>query len=298
MDQAEVAMTPVGIETLESRLCLSASVADGTLAVEGTAGNDVIKVTARRGAFIVHERGAAARSFDAGTVQRIVVNSFDGNDRVRVDRTTIPAAIDTAAGDDVVVGGYGDDVIAGGDGRDRISGRAGSDTLLGQGGNDSLSGGLGDDTSDFDLDLLSGIENFPDLTDEQFAQLAATGFGIPLGGFSPSTTTDVNNNNPAGFGTNIPADPTPQPGGTGTGTAGSILLDPSGRPIDSLTPTFTTTTSPSDDVLSGAAGTTTRGGNANVGSSLLGDAGATLTTSAPITSSFFTNTTSASAFFG
>ena len=85
-------------ESLEDRICFSATLTDGTLMVEGSAANDVIRVTVRGGDFVVNERGAAAQSFAASEVQRVVVNSLDGNDRIRVDRTVVPTGIDAGSG--------------------------------------------------------------------------------------------------------------------------------------------------------------------------------------------------------
>jgi hypothetical protein len=296
----EADMPIPAIETLELRLCLSASLADGVLTVTGTPGTDRITVTVKRGQFLVRERGVAPESFAAGGVQKIFVRSLDGADRIRVDRTTVPAEIDAGPGDDIVVAGFGNDVILGGDGRDRITARSGDDQLFGQAGTDNLDGGNGTDTSDFDLDLLQRVENVPDITEEQIAQLSLV-FGQPLAGFSPSVTTADNAGNLGGVTNNFPADLTPQPGGTGTGTAGSIVLDRSGQPIDSLTPTFTTSTSPIDDVLAGTAGT--RGSSGLNGSILNETTNANTLTNSSVSSSLFAPTPAAassatSAFFG
>src|SRR3954468_2163199 len=102
---SEVAMQFTTIDALESRLCFAATLTAGTLLVEGTPANDNIQVTTRRGDFVVRERdsgaaGAAPQTFPAEQVQQIVVNSQAGNDRVRVDRTTVPSSIDAGAGND------------------------------------------------------------------------------------------------------------------------------------------------------------------------------------------------------
>jgi len=275
----EVAMKFTTIETMENRLFFAATLTDGTLLVEGTPGNDSIQVTTRRGDFVVRERGGAAgaepQTFPAGQVQQIVVNSLAGNDRIRVDRTTIPSAIDAGAGNDFVVGGFGNDVIVGGEGNDRINARAGNDQIFGLTGVDRLTGGSGTDTADLGVDVLNGIEDRPTRTPaESAAIVSGAGLSLPTNGVleadtipDTTTSTTLRGGGGGGGGGGIVAS-----GQTGnaidTGAPGSILLDASGQAIDRSAPTSTTTSSMTNDVLNGAStpGSTTLASGTLVGS--------------------------------
>ncbi len=74
-------------------------------------------------------------------VTTLVVNAGNGNDRVELDRATIPV---TKRGD--IDGDSGDDALAGADGDDTISGESGRDTINGFLGADTLRGGSSSDT--------------------------------------------------------------------------------------------------------------------------------------------------------
>jgi len=252
------------IESLESRLFFAATLANGTLLVEGTPSNDRIQVTTRRDDFIVRERGAEPQTFPASQVQQVIVNSLAGNDRVRVDRTTIPAAIDSGPGNDRIVGGFGNDVIVGGEGNDRINARAGNDQIFGLTGVDTLAGGAGADTADVGVDFLSGIEDRPTRTAlESAAIVSGAGLTLPSSGVLeadviPETVTGSTFHGGGGGGNGIVASGD-RTNAIDTGAPGSVLLDASGQAIDPLAPTSDTTSSLTNDVLNGAtiAGSTT-----------------------------------------
>lgn len=166
-------------ERLERRLFLSATLAEGVLTIDGTSGDDIIRVSQRGGQFTVREAGVAPFSGLAAEVGEIIVRGGDGNDRIRLNRVIIPAVIDGGAGDDRIYGGEDDDLILGGEGTDRLfgrgghdeidggagddllSGEAGDDDLIGGAGADRLSGGRGFDAADFDLDTITGVEDWP-----------------------------------------------------------------------------------------------------------------------------------------
>jgi hypothetical protein len=272
------------VEALETRLCFAATLNDGTLLVEGTPANDNIQVTARRGDFVVRERGrasqaAAPQTFPAAQVQQIVVNSSAGNDRIRVDRTTIPASIDAGAGNDRVVGGFGNDVIVGGEGNDRINARAGNDQLFGLTGVDSLTGGTGTDTADVGVDFLNTIEDRPTRTPaESAAIVSGAGLTLPSTGVleadvipDNTTSTTLRGGGGGGGGGGIVASGQ-RANAIDTGAPGSVLLDASGQAIDPLAPTSNTTSGLTNDVLNGS----TVAGSSTLASRSTGTAGTLL----------------------
>lgn len=166
-------------ETVESRLCLSASLdpATGVLTVTGTAGND--RIIVRKGAnntiavieSVIPSRpddGASRQpgarteptrtTFPRGDVSAVVVNAGDGNDNVslgwkvtlrgrgiRLHALEIPATLNGGAGNDFLRSGHGADLLNGGDGNDFLTALGGNDTLNGDAGNDRLDGGRGAD---------------------------------------------------------------------------------------------------------------------------------------------------------
>lgn len=80
----------------------------------------------------------------AAGISSIEVLTGSGRDRVTI-RGSIPARVETGAGDDVLRGGDGPDLLIGGPGRDRLYGRDGNDELQGDADADRLDGGNGDD---------------------------------------------------------------------------------------------------------------------------------------------------------
>jgi len=71
-----------------------------------------------------------------------IAQGGNGNDTI----TTVGAAADGGAGNDVITGGAGGQSLTGGTGNDRISGGAGNDFIYGGTGNDVLYGNAGADT--------------------------------------------------------------------------------------------------------------------------------------------------------
>jgi Ca2+-binding RTX toxin-like protein len=163
-------------ETIEPRLCLTATLdpATGILTVTGTDQND--RIIIRRGdndtiavlESVIPPRPAAGERpteptvtktlFPRGDVDGIVVNAGEGADavslawRVRIPRLgmrlralEIPSTLNGGNGSDYLRGGRGIDQINGGDGRDQIIGLSGADLLNGDAGNDDIDGGLGAD---------------------------------------------------------------------------------------------------------------------------------------------------------
>lgn len=105
-----------------------------TLVVNGTSGDDNIKLTAAGGMLTVKENGVRAL-FRLADISSIKVFANDGNDRVTVGSGVPGVFISGGAGDDSLIGGYGND---------NIYGDAGNDTLSGGPGVDVLDGGSGD----------------------------------------------------------------------------------------------------------------------------------------------------------
>lgn len=94
-------------------------------------------------------------------ITTLVVNAGNGNDRVELDRTSIPASkagdIDGGGGNDDLAGAHGDDTINGEGGRDTINGFFGSDTLRGGSSSDMLS--YADRTNGVAVTVGSGNNN-------------------------------------------------------------------------------------------------------------------------------------------
>lgn len=135
------------IQALEARRLLSASVslaASGALTVNGTSGNDVIRITLdavnpRQLDVVVN---GATQSFTASSVSSITVNAGAGNDDVEVlelnDPINVPMTLLGGAGNDTLVGGSGNDYIDGGSGNDTVAGEAGSNILIGGSGTNRI----------------------------------------------------------------------------------------------------------------------------------------------------------------
>jgi hypothetical protein len=153
--------SPTLIEQLEARQMLAANLAGGVLTVGGTAGNDNIKVNIAAGRIVVH-LNSTIKTFTVGSVQQLVVNGNNGNDKINVVSPTPNTVINGGAGDDNIKGSGGADLISGGDGDDLVKGRKGADQIYGDAGDDDLRGGDGNDTiggDDEDLLAASNINS-------------------------------------------------------------------------------------------------------------------------------------------
>ncbi|HYO11356.1 MAG TPA: calcium-binding protein [Tepidisphaeraceae bacterium] len=144
-------------ERLEPRRLLSISLSNGTLAIAGTAADDVIDVNVRGGFYRVFD-GTVARRFALGSVKRLTIDAAGGNDRVTLNdpfaplygRASFPSGVPTDKPVNArVFGGDGDDTITSGGGSDTLDGGRGNDRIAGQGGADVYAGGEGADTADF-----------------------------------------------------------------------------------------------------------------------------------------------------
>lgn len=131
----------------------SASVANGTLTISGTGGDDntTLGLASDPTQLLVDfGNGAAAHSFDRGTFTNISAFLGRGDDTFAVNNTngavTIPMTVDGGAGDNTITGGAADDVLIGGRGADLILGGDGNDLIFGGRGNDTADGQRGNDT--------------------------------------------------------------------------------------------------------------------------------------------------------
>ena len=165
---------------------VNATVADGTLHVQGSPHSDQIAlrvspIDRSQLQVDVGDNGSADFSFDLNTFDAIDVEAGNGNDTVRIDQangiftTTKATRIDGQNGDDTLIGGSGNEVLVGGRGDDVIDGNAGADTaFLGQGddtfvwdpgdGSDVIEGGKGFDTMVFNgaggNEIMAATANF------------------------------------------------------------------------------------------------------------------------------------------
>lgn len=172
----------ISSEVLEQRRLFAATLANGTLAVDGTDGNDTITFT-QRGTTLTVRVNADRVTMNLDDVDEILVNGAGGDDRITLGpRVDVPAVIDGGDGDDRITGGRADDIITGGNGDDRVAGGSGDDQLFGAAGNDRLfgdagdddlsggdgvdllNGGVGFDSTDLGSDLVTGVENRGDGT--------------------------------------------------------------------------------------------------------------------------------------
>lgn len=91
------------------------------------------------------------------TIGNVTVESYSGDDRVRIESTTgFDVYVTGGLGNDTLIytgtgiatlfGGDGDDTLLGGDGDDELFGGAGNDSISGRLGDDQLDGGDGDDS--------------------------------------------------------------------------------------------------------------------------------------------------------
>src|SRR5689334_16689560 len=109
------------LEGLENRCFLSSTLntATGQLTVNGTAGNDVLRIAASVDGkrVLVFDNGAQS-SFDTSKVKIVFINGLAGND-------TISLRAFAAGQKDLAIRG----ALSGGTGNDSITGGLGSDTI-------------------------------------------------------------------------------------------------------------------------------------------------------------------------
>ena len=125
--------------------------ANDVVTLDGTAGNDAIKLSLQDGALVVDGLSAQVtiQNFEAGDQIRIF--GLGGDDII--DASALPAGASI-----VLDGGDGDDVLLGGAGNDALFGGAGDDVLIGGPGLDTLDGGGGDNVLIPDGGALLGAD--------------------------------------------------------------------------------------------------------------------------------------------
>jgi Ca2+-binding RTX toxin-like protein len=157
----------IGLESLEKRELLSATVAGDKLIITGTGGGDQIVVSAglNNGELtVVSAPGVADNTVFTG-IDRLIIRGRAGADDIQLTGDpkatgggAMRIAILAGSGDDTIVGSDADDKIRAGLGNDNVSGGAGDDDIRGDAGDDTINGGEGDDTIRGDLgdDIING----------------------------------------------------------------------------------------------------------------------------------------------
>jgi Ca2+-binding RTX toxin-like protein len=128
----------------------TASMSAGVLTVNGTSSIDTIALTGSSRRLTVTANGQIVNGSPFNTVNRIVVNGQDGDDRIDASDISIPVVLNGNNGNDTLTGGGGNDTLSGGAGDDNLNGGAGIDLLKGDDGNDTLtaSDGIADQLVD------------------------------------------------------------------------------------------------------------------------------------------------------
>jgi hypothetical protein len=146
--------SPAGAAKIDSPALPTATVANNTLTIVGTPGDDNINVSLDPNdpnQLLVNltSDGANQVAFDRSTFTAITVFLRDGDDSFSEGNATITGSlVGSAPTPDeqlTVFGGEGNDRISGGDGNDLLFGEGGNDTIFGNGGDDVIFGGGGDD---------------------------------------------------------------------------------------------------------------------------------------------------------
>lgn len=130
----------------------SASVANNTLTITGTRGDDAISVSFVANAantVLVDLGNGSTESFDRQTFTAVSAFLGRGDDQFRTlsgsTLTDPPLSVFGGDGDDVVLGAAGNDMLSGGAGNDDLRGGGGVDVLIGNRGIDVADGGVGND---------------------------------------------------------------------------------------------------------------------------------------------------------
>ncbi|HEY7120636.1 MAG TPA: choice-of-anchor D domain-containing protein [Tepidisphaeraceae bacterium] len=136
---------------------VTAALSNGTLTVNGTSTIDTISFALSSRGLTVVGNGKSVAGSPFNKVKRIVVNGFDGDDRLDASGLSTPVVLNGGNGNDTLIGGGGNDNLSGGSGNDNLLGNAGVDVLKGDDGSDTITatdgvadsvvdGGSGNDT--------------------------------------------------------------------------------------------------------------------------------------------------------
>ena len=138
-----------GLDNRISLPSVTAALEAGVLRVNGTYLADAISVRQSNGVITV---SGVNGYFPTAAVTRIEVNSYGGDDVIRLNSETMggmpimkPCSVNAGAGHDTIFGGYGNDQLFGGEGNDLVFGGPGVDHLVGGAGADRMYGGAGND---------------------------------------------------------------------------------------------------------------------------------------------------------
>jgi uncharacterized protein (TIGR03118 family) len=125
---------------------VTATLFDGVLTVDGSQGNNNIKVQSSHGNIQVTAGGKQIGSFGATSVNTVEVFGLGGNDTITVASSVhATTLVDGGAGNDKIFGGGGPNILLGGPGGDILFGTAHRDILIGGTGRDTLLGFRDDD---------------------------------------------------------------------------------------------------------------------------------------------------------
>jgi Ca2+-binding RTX toxin-like protein len=138
-----------GIEILESRRMMSATLKGDTLNLRGTPQADNYTVRRAGSQIVVERNGVSEGTFAFAKVQRISIVLGDGNDKLESTGRLPRMMVDAGNGDDIVRTSVGNDFVSGGAGYDSINTFGGDDTVDPGAGNDGIAGGTGINTLDY-----------------------------------------------------------------------------------------------------------------------------------------------------
>jgi Ca2+-binding RTX toxin-like protein len=161
-----------GLESLESRRLLSASIENGVLMVDGTNHSDEITLRLNHddsGKLDVSINGEVTQFTVSDITGGVKIEGHNGKDHLMVSDTegdiTLNVTMMGGSGRDVLRGGAETDELFGGNGKDLIYAGGGDDWCVGGRGNDEMHGEAGDDVlhGGRGKDELNGDEGDDDL---------------------------------------------------------------------------------------------------------------------------------------
>jgi Ca2+-binding RTX toxin-like protein len=138
----KITANPTGTDTVR------AVTTNGILTITGgrTADDIDVEFDSNSQQIVVFSHNKPVGSFDLGSVTRIEIRGFDGDDRIKIAKEIlIPTLVDGGAGDDTLSGGSGNNILLGGPGDDTLLGSADRDLLIGGTGHDRVRGDSNDD---------------------------------------------------------------------------------------------------------------------------------------------------------
>jgi len=129
-----------GLEQLENRCLLSASITDRVLNIIGTDGGDTISLTRSGVDDVIANVNGDADTFDMDDFDAVFIGGAGSGDTITNGN---------GIGNVTLEGGSGNDRLVDGNGSNTLSGVGGNDTLIAGAGDDFLAGGSGTDTVDY-----------------------------------------------------------------------------------------------------------------------------------------------------